>query len=44
MSLQESFKQVLSTYLDARRSTEHIDKDLPIWDLFEQIERSLEES
>jgi MoxR-like ATPase len=44
MSLQEAFQQVLSTYLDARRSAEHVDKDLPIWDLFEQIERSLEES
>ncbi len=44
MSLQDAFQQVLSAYLDARRSTEHVDKDLPIWDLFEQIEQSLEES
>jgi hypothetical protein len=44
MSLQEAFQQVLSTYLNARRSTEHVDKNLPVWDLFEQIERSIEEA
>lgn len=44
MSLQKAFQRVLSTYLNVRRSTENVDKDLPIWDPLEQIEQSLEES